>query len=97
MTPGFALVVDIQVRAGEVERFRKAIDANAEAAVRDEEGCHAFHVTQIEGEPEHFVLLEFYTDAAALEVHHGTAHFKRFHEEAGDTIAEKSSRRLTIL
>ena len=92
----FALLVSIKVKAGQVERFEQAMLANAEAAVRDEAGCHMFHVTQVEDDPQRFVLYEVYTDAAALTVHHSTPHFLRFHEEAGDTIEDKSVQRLRI-
>jgi len=93
----FALLVEIRVHEGEVERFERAMRSSAEAAVRDEPDCHAFHVTRVEGDPTRFLLFELYTDAGALEAHRETPHFKRFHDEAGDTIAEKTSRRLDVV
>lgn len=94
--PGFALLVHLRVRSDAVDTFRTAILRAAAAAVRDEPDCHRFEVAQDEADPERFVLFEVYTDAAALEHHHGTPHFLAFQQECGGLVLEKSRQRLLL-
>lgn len=95
--PRFALLVHVRVRPGSGDEFEVHIRRAAEAAVREEPECHHFHVGRDQDDPDRFELFEVYTDAAALEFHHGQPHFARFVEEAGGLILEKTRRRLDLL
>ncbi len=92
--PQFALCVTVQVHPGRGDAFAPIIEKAAQAAEREEPGCHAFHVGRSEDDRDHFILFEVYDDAAALEYHHEQPHFKAFYEAAGEMIAAKSSVRL---
>jgi autoinducer 2-degrading protein len=92
----FALLVTIRVRPDAVEDFRARILAAAATAEREEPGCLRFEVAQDESEPATFVLIEVYTDAAALAHHHATPHFLRFQEETRDVVLAKTRQRLVL-
>ena len=94
--PHFALLVHLRVAPDDVPAALDRTRAAAAAAVRDEEHCLRFDVAQEEGEPGSFYLFEVYRDAAALEHHYTTPHFRRFSEEVGPMILEKTRRRLTL-
>ncbi|MFT4541950.1 MAG: autoinducer 2-degrading protein [Planctomycetota bacterium] len=94
--PSFALLVTIRVRPESIDDFRTHILQAASLAVREEEHCHRFEVTQDEEAADTFVLYEVYTDASALEHHHTTPHFLAFAELARDWVVDKSRRRLNI-
>ena len=47
-------------------------------ASRQEEGCVSYVPHYAEGDPDTVVIYEQYKDAAALEAHHKSEHFKKF-------------------
>ena len=93
----FAIQVSLQLQPGKADEFVPHILANARAARRDEPDCHDFQVLQAKDDPDSFVLIEVYTNAAALDTHRQTPHYLKFYEEAGAMIAEKSIRLMTPL
>ncbi len=93
----FAIEVVVRVRSGQGDEFTPLILANARAAVRDEPGCRDFRVFRSEDDPDTFVLVEEYDDAAALEAHRATPHYAAFGAAAGDLIVEKTLRRLAAV
>ena len=93
----FCLLVDVRTHPGAGDLFLERILVAAEAAVREEERCLRFDVARDESDPDAFVLIEVYADAAALEHHHTTPHFLAFQREAGHLVLEKRRRRLELL
>lgn len=94
--PRFALLVTLRTHPGRGDELVPLLREAAAAAVREEPDCHAFHVGRSEDDPDEFRLFEVYTDAAALEFHHGQPHFARFAEAAGPLIASKARTRLDL-
>lgn len=86
---GFVVIVDFRIKPGELAAFRKLIDANATASVRDETGCRRFDVTEVRGEPDRIMLYEIYDDAAAFDVHCRTPHFFEFDERSRPLVTDK--------
>ena len=64
------------------ERFRRLINENARASVRDEPGCRQFDVVVPDGEPDSIFLYEIYDDAAAFDAHKKTPHFAQFDRDS---------------
>ena len=93
----FSIVVTIRVKPGEAGKFRGIILENAAASLRDEADCHRFDVLNYEDDPETFVFYEVYTNAAALDSHRETPHFKKFAELTGDMIAERDVKRCHLI
>jgi len=86
---GFVVIVDFRIKTGELAAFRKLIDANATASVRDEAGCSRFDVTQVRGEADRIILYEIYDDAAAFDIHCKTPHFFEFDKRSAPLVLEK--------
>ena len=77
--------------------FAPLIVENATASVRDESTCQQFQVLRDEQNPEIFFLYEVYDNAAALDAHRETPHFKKFIEAAGEMISNREVQRCTLL
>src|SRR5712671_6906181 len=73
--------VELDIVAATFEKFKAAILANAAASVK-EPGCRQFDVLVEDSNPHHVFLYEVYDNAAALEAHRATAHFKTYAETA---------------
>ena len=86
---GFVVMVDFRLKPGTSDRFRKLIEDNARASVRDEPGCSRFDVVVPEGEPDRILLYEIYDDAHAFEAHMATPHYASFSAAGGDMLASK--------
>ena len=87
---GFVIVVDFKIRAGQMPAFRKLIDENARASVRDESGCSRFDVCADRKDPDRILLYELYDDRAAFHAHLKTPHFAVFNEKSAPLVAGKS-------
>ena len=86
---GFVVLVDFRLKPGTRERFRKLIDANATASVREEAGCRRFDVMEVRGEPDQIVLYEIYDSEADFFEHRRTAHFEAFDAESAALVEAK--------
>ena len=79
---GFVIIVDFRLKAGAHAEFRRLVDANADASVRNEPGCRRFDVVEPRGEPDRVLLYEIYDDEAAFDEHCRSAHYARFDRES---------------
>jgi autoinducer 2-degrading protein len=86
---GSLLVVHVHVRVkpGTDEAYRQASFANAEAS-RREPGVVRFDLLADRDDPDHFVLVEAYRDAAAAAAHKQTAHYAAWRDAVADLMAE---------
>ena len=94
---GFAIIVKFTLKPGMADAFRPLILENAAASVRDEPTCRQFQVLNDEQNSEIIFLYEVYEDAAALEAHRETPHFKKFFASANEMIAEREIQCCTLL
>jgi quinol monooxygenase YgiN len=90
MSNGFVIVVDFKIKAGQMAAFRKLIDDNARASVRDEPGCSRFDVCTNRKDQDRILLYEIYDDRAAFDAHLKTPHFAVFNEQSAPLVADKS-------
>jgi autoinducer 2-degrading protein len=86
---GYVIAVDFTLHPGKRAAFRKLIDDNARASVRDEPGCRRFDVLEPKGEADHVFLYEIYNDRAAFEAHLKTPHFASFNRDSEPLVAGK--------
>lgn len=93
----FAIIVTVKVKPGTAAAFKPIILENAGAAVRDEPDCHRFEVLVDEDDPNTFFFYEQYTDAAALDTHRETPHYKTFRSGTADMIVERTIQRCRVL
>jgi autoinducer 2-degrading protein len=83
--------VHVQVKPESVESFKKATLANARASLK-EPGVVRFDVVQQQEDPERFVLVEVYRDAAAVVAHKETPHYAVWLGEVTSMMAEPRRR-----
>ena len=86
----FVIAVDFRIKPGQMAAFRKLIDANAKASVRDEPGCSRFDVCANRKEPDRILLYEIYDDRAAFDAHLKTPHFASFNADSAALVADKT-------
>ena len=77
-----AMWVKVRVKAGERDRFLKAIEVDALGSENDEPGCLRFNVLQSEDDENVYFFYEVYKDEAALEAHRAAPHYAVWREAA---------------
>jgi (4S)-4-hydroxy-5-phosphonooxypentane-2,3-dione isomerase len=82
-------MVDFRLKPHCQTEFRRLIDENARASVRDEPGCRQFDVLEPTKEKDRVVLYEIYDDRAAFELHLKSAHFASFNSASAPLVVEK--------
>lgn len=93
----FAIFVTVKIKDDKVEDFLAQAYANATAAVRDEPNCHQFRVMQNQDDPSTIHFYEVYTEAASLDLHRETVHYKAYDSAVGSMILEKSIVKVDVL
>jgi quinol monooxygenase YgiN len=86
--------VELDIVPAEFENYKAAILENSAASVK-EPGCRQFDVLLEESNPHHVFLYEVYDDAAALEAHRATAHFKKYFEKTTPMIVKRVARHMS--
>ncbi|NQV54599.1 MAG: antibiotic biosynthesis monooxygenase [Rhodospirillales bacterium] len=92
----FVLIVTVEVNPGDVDAFRAAILENAKASVQEAE-CHRFDVVSQEDNKNVFVFYEEYTNAAALDAHMQSEHFKKYREATEGMSSARDVKRCTVI
>jgi quinol monooxygenase YgiN len=91
--PGeFVLVVELEIDAAQLDKFKAAIKENGETAVRVEPGCRSFNAVFEKDSPTKVRLFEVYENADAFKAHLETPHFKKYAEVTKDMV--KSRKRI---
>jgi (4S)-4-hydroxy-5-phosphonooxypentane-2,3-dione isomerase len=86
--------VELDIVPAEYEKFKAAILENAAASVK-EPGCRQFDVLFEGSDPHHVFLYEVYDDAAGLEAHRATVHFKKYSETVAHMITKPVARHMS--
>ena len=86
----FVIVVEFKIKPGEMQNFRRLIDDNARASVRDEPGCSRFDVLADRKDADRILLYEIYDDRAAFDAHLKTSHFAVFNAKSAPLVADKT-------
>lgn len=83
----FIYIVDIKVKAENLEEFKQATLENAQNTVREPNNIR-FDVLQDDNDSTRFLLYEVYVDETALEEHRQTAHYAKWREVVAPWMAE---------
>ena len=83
--------MEYDIVPGQVDNYLAAAKENAAAAVK-EPGCRAFDILVSQKDPNHVLLVEAYDNAAAVEAHRETAHFKKYAGIIKEMIAKREAR-----
>ncbi|MGZ8940439.1 MAG: antibiotic biosynthesis monooxygenase [Limisphaerales bacterium] len=86
------VLVEVKVKAAEVDSFKTATRTNAEAS-RKEAGIARFDLLQQKDDPTRFVLVEAYRNADAPAAHKETAHYKTWRDTVEHMMAEPRTSR----
>ena len=85
----FALIVQLQAKSEELDRFMEMALENAAATRSTEPGCRQFDVLVDPENPTRIAFYEVYDDKDAFEAHQQTAHFKKYFEDAVPLLADR--------
>lgn len=85
-----AILTALPGKAGELQ----ALLSSMAPSCRSEPGNLRWDIWQDRGNPERFVLDELYVDAAAVEAHRDTPHFKDYAARIG-SLAERTAHVVT--
>jgi autoinducer 2-degrading protein len=88
------VAVDLDIAPGQIDNYLAAIKENGAAAVK-EPGCREFNISVSEKDPNHVLLFEVYDNAAALEAHRATDHFKKYAATVKEMVAKRDIRMFT--
>ena len=88
--------VDLVVIPSEMQKFLEAIKENGANAVK-EPGCREFNITVLANNPNHVFLYEVYDNAAALDAHRQTEHFKKFQTTTANMIVDRNVRAMSLI
>ena len=91
--PPVAIVVEVEIKPDRMDDFLKAITIDVQGS-RQEEGCLRFDLLRDNSNPNKFFFYEVYVDAAAVDVHKATPHFKAWSDfkESGGVVSQTSSK-----
>ncbi|MEA3021207.1 MAG: (4S)-4-hydroxy-5-phosphonooxypentane-2,3-dione isomerase [Alphaproteobacteria bacterium] len=93
---GFVNAVDLDIVPAEMEKFMVAIKENGAAAVT-EPGCREFNIQVLASNPNHVFLYEVYDNAAALEAHRATDHFKKYSATVANMVSKREVRPMNAI
>lgn len=93
--PLYINAVDIDVVPGQIENYLAALKENGAAAVKTEPGCREFNITVSQTDPSHVFIFEVYDNAAALDAHRQTDHFKKYAATTKDMVAKREAHPLS--
>jgi quinol monooxygenase YgiN len=85
------VAVDLDIAPGQIDNYLAAIKENGAASVQ-EPGCREFNISISDKDPNHVLLFEVYDNAAALEAHGATDHFKKYAATTKDMVAKREAR-----
>jgi (4S)-4-hydroxy-5-phosphonooxypentane-2,3-dione isomerase len=85
----FVLLVHLEIKPGQVDRFMPLALENAKASRETEPGCRQFDVLVDPGDATRVVFYEVYDDEAAFEAHQKTAHFRKYFDHALQYLASR--------
>jgi quinol monooxygenase YgiN len=92
--PFYVNVVDLQIVPSQIDKFLTAVRENGAAAVK-EPGCHEFNIAVSSKDANHLALFEVWDNAAALDAHRATDHFKNFMATTKDMVAKRDLRAMS--
>ncbi|HUU72351.1 MAG TPA: putative quinol monooxygenase [Burkholderiales bacterium] len=86
---GYALIVHLQVKPENLERFMEMALENAAATRSTEPGCRQFDVLVAPEEPTRIAFYEVYDNETAFEAHQQTGHFQKYLQNAVPLLATR--------
>jgi (4S)-4-hydroxy-5-phosphonooxypentane-2,3-dione isomerase len=92
--PLYINAVDLDINPADIDKFLAALKVNGAAAVQ-EPGCREFNITVSQKDPNHVFIFEVYDNAAALDAHRATDHFKAYAAATKEMVAKRDVRAMS--
>jgi (4S)-4-hydroxy-5-phosphonooxypentane-2,3-dione isomerase len=92
--PYLVNLVNLDIVPESFDKFMAAAKENGAASPKDS-GCREFNIIVADNDPHHVVFFEVYDNAAALEAHRATDHFKKFVATTKDMVAKRDVRQFS--
>lgn len=89
--PLFVNAVDLDIAPGKIDDYLALAKVNGANAVK-EPGCREFNIVVSQKDPNHVFLFEVYDNAAALDAHRATDHFKAYMAATKDMVVKRDVR-----
>jgi quinol monooxygenase YgiN len=86
--------VDLDIVPAQFDAFMAAAKINGAATPHDP-GAHEFNIVLSQKEPHHVLFFEVYDNAAALDAHRQTEHFKTYQGATKDMVANRKVNQFT--
>ena len=86
--------VYLEINPADMPKFMEAIKENGANSVK-EPGCRTFNIHVSAKDPNHVFLYEVYDNAAALDSHRQTPHFKKYAEITKNMVTKRDARPMT--
>jgi (4S)-4-hydroxy-5-phosphonooxypentane-2,3-dione isomerase len=86
--------VDLDIVPAQFDSFVTAAKVNGEGTVKDP-GAHEFNIVVSQKDPHHLFFLEVYDNAAALDAHRATDHYKAYQAATKDMVANRNLNQLS--
>ncbi len=93
----FVVTVMFRTHPGAIEGFLPLMQGQADASVKNEEGCLRFDVCRDPERPDEVFLYEIYASERAFQVHLESPHYKTFSGAISELVAEKQVRTYRLL
>jgi quinol monooxygenase YgiN len=90
----FVNAVHLDINPADMPKYMEAIKENGAATVK-EPGCRTFNIHVSAKDPNHVFLYEVYDNAAALDAHRQTPHFKKYAEITKNMVTKRDVHPLT--
>ena len=89
--PYIVNAINLDIVPEQFDKFMEVATENAAASTKDP-GCREFNIVVAQNDPHHIMFFEVYENAAALDFHRGTDHFKKFQAATKDMVAKRDVR-----
>ena len=84
------LIVHFDIKEAYLSKFLQTVRAHSENSLRIEPGCLRFEVLIPQEPKAHVILIEVYTDDAALESHWNSEHMAKYRKRINGMIVNRT-------
>jgi autoinducer 2-degrading protein len=89
--PYIVNAINLDIAPDQFDKFMEAAKENAAASTKDP-GCREFNIVVSKDDPHHIMFFEVYDNAAALDVHRATDHFKKYQAATKDMVTKRDAK-----
>jgi quinol monooxygenase YgiN len=90
----FVNAVDLDINPADMPKYLELAKENGANAVK-EPGCREFNIHVSAKDPNHVFLYEVYDNAAALDAHRNTDHFKKYAAATKNMVVKRDVRAMS--